>query len=78
MRNHFATIQLRRDFASSWTFANLILAQGEPGFELDTGKFKIGDGITTWNALPYAGGGAIDCGGAGAATVGFFNCGGAS
>lgn len=29
------------------------MRQGEPGFETDTGKLKIGDGLTPWNALPY-------------------------
>lgn len=32
---------------------NLILAAGEPGIELDTGKFKIGDGVTPWLELDY-------------------------
>lgn len=47
-------IQLRRDLAASWTSTNPVLAQGEPGVELDTGQFKIGDGITSWNQLAYA------------------------
>ena len=47
-------IQLRRDLAASWTSTNPILSQGEPGVELDTGQFKIGDGITNWNQLAYA------------------------
>jgi len=46
-------IQLRRDLASSWSVINPILAQGEPGAELDTGKMKLGDGATPWNQLPY-------------------------
>jgi len=49
-------IQLRRDLAQSWTSTNPILAQGEPGFETDTGLFKIGDGTTAWVDLTYAGG----------------------
>ena len=37
-----------------------VLAPGEIGFEVNTGKFKIGtDGTTTWGSLPYAGGSAI-------------------
>lgn len=32
---------------------NPVLAAGEPGFELDTGKHKIGDGKTAWKSLPY-------------------------
>lgn len=27
--------------------------QGEPGYETDTGKMKIGNGQTPWNSLPY-------------------------
>ena len=48
-------IQLRRDTATNWTSANPILASGEPAFETDTGKFKIGDGVTAYNSLPYKG-----------------------
>ena len=47
-------IQLRRDTSSSWTSTNPVLAQGEPGVETDTGKFKIGDGTTAWASLNYA------------------------
>ena len=46
-------IQLRRGTAAQWTVINPVLAQGEMAVELDTGKFKIGDGIKDWNALPY-------------------------
>jgi hypothetical protein len=49
-------IQLRRGTIAAgpnqWT--NQILAAGEVGFETDTGKFKIGDGTTTYDSLPYA------------------------
>ena len=47
------TIQLKRGQASAWTAVNPILAQGEVGLELDTGKFKFGDGSTRWNSLAY-------------------------
>lgn len=47
-------IQLRRSTASEWTAANPLLAQGEIGIELDTNKFKIGTGLTSWNNLSYA------------------------
>lgn len=76
-------IQVRRDIASNWKAANPILAQGEQGLEIDTLQFKYGDGIRSWNDLPYAGGngdnGMID-GGAAASTYGSLiniNCGGA-
>lgn len=43
----------KRGKAASWAAQNLILGPGEPGFELDTGKLKVGNGITPWNELPY-------------------------
>jgi len=47
------TIKLRRGTAAQWTAADPILAAGEPGFETDTGKHKIGDGVTAWAGLSY-------------------------
>lgn len=47
------TIKYRRGTAAQWTTANPILAVGEPGYESDTGKYKIGNGSSTWSALPY-------------------------
>jgi hypothetical protein len=46
-------IKLRRGPAAEWTADNPVLRQGEPGVELFTGKFKLGDGIQHWNDLPY-------------------------
>ena len=46
-------IQLRRDGAQQWANVNPTLAQGELGIEIDTGRIKIGDGVTTWNQLRY-------------------------
>jgi hypothetical protein len=46
-------MQQRRGTASDWTTANPILASGEFGFETDTGKFKIGNGLTAWSGLQY-------------------------
>lgn len=51
-----AKIKFRRDTAAAWTLANPTLAQGEPGFEHDTGLLKIGDGATPWNTLDYSSG----------------------
>ena len=45
-------IQLRRGLASEWTSANPILADGEVGYEKDTRKEKVGDGVTAWTSLP--------------------------
>lgn len=49
------TFQFKRGDAGRWNELNPILAEGEPGFELDTNKFKIGNGINTWEELPYKG-----------------------
>ena len=45
--------KLRRDIAADWVSRNPVLFAGEPGVELDTGKFKIGDGVQAWTSLPY-------------------------
>jgi len=52
-------IQQRRDTAANWTSVNPILAQGEFGYETDTGKLKIGNGTTAWTSLPYYSAGSI-------------------
>lgn len=49
----YSTIQFRRGTAAAWTAADNVLAQGEPGYETDTGSWKIGDGLTHWTALKY-------------------------
>lgn len=46
-------IQVRRDTAANWTAANPTLANGEPGYETDTSKMKVGDGSTAWTLLSY-------------------------
>ena len=51
-----AKIKFRRDTAAAWTQVNPTLAQGEPGFEHDTGLLKIGDGETAWADLAYLSG----------------------
>lgn len=56
-------IQWRRDTAANWTSVNPILSEGMPGYEKDTGKLKIGDGVTAWNSLPYSFEGITDHGG---------------
>jgi hypothetical protein len=48
-------IQWRRGTAAAWTAANPVLSEGTPGFESDTGKFKIGDGTKDWKTLAYQG-----------------------
>ena len=55
-------IQFRRGTAGAganqWT--NQVLSAGEVGYETDTGRFKIGDGITSWDSLEYAAVAAAD------------------
>jgi hypothetical protein len=48
-------IQARRDTRANWETANPVLSQGEPGLEIDTGRFKFGDGVTKYNELPHVG-----------------------
>lgn len=47
-------LQIRRGTAAAITTANPTLAAGEPVWESDTGRLKIGDGTTAWTSLPYA------------------------
>jgi hypothetical protein len=49
-------LQLRRGLAADWATYNPILAEGELAVELDTSKFKIGDGIHAWSFLAYSSG----------------------
>lgn len=49
-------IQIRRGKAAFWESENPILRDGEPGYERDTRKLKIGDGRTPWRELPYSSG----------------------
>lgn len=44
-------IQIRRDTTANWAAEDPILAQGEFGFDTDTGAVKLGDGATAWSSL---------------------------
>ena len=46
-------IQLRRGLSSVWSSVNPILSSGEFGYETDSKKLKIGDGISLYNDLDY-------------------------
>ncbi len=50
-------IQFRSGTAAQWTSSGRVLREGEPGFESDTGRFKIGNGVSAWPQLPYVGSG---------------------
>jgi hypothetical protein len=47
-------INQRRDIATNWTIQNPVLQLGEFGWETDTLKAKLGDGVTAWNSLDYS------------------------
>ena len=60
-----AFIKLRRGTAAEWAASQPqpggeVLKLGEPGYEKDTRKLKIGDGVTPWNSLPYFSDGIVD------------------
>ena len=47
-------IQKRRGTAAEWAAANPVLAEGEDGYESDTGRTKIGNGEDQWSDLFYS------------------------
>ena len=48
-------LQFRRAPSDEWVAVNPVLAEGEMALEIDTDRFKIGDGVTAWIDLPYGG-----------------------
>ena len=46
-------IRFRRGTAATWTAVNPVLGDGEVGFETDTRRLKVGNGVDTWIALAY-------------------------
>jgi hypothetical protein len=53
LRRPMITLKLRRAYSWRWELENPVLADGEPGFETNTGRLKIGNGFTLWNDLQY-------------------------
>lgn len=51
----FGVFQFRRGTAAQAFAENIVLEDGELAYETDTSKFKIGNGVSAWNALPYGG-----------------------
>ena len=49
----YTKFRLRRGTSEAWQRVNPTLLYGEPGFEKDTNRLKIGDGVKDWNSLPY-------------------------
>jgi hypothetical protein len=48
-------IKIRRDESTNWEEVNPLLYVGEQGYETDTRKMKIGDGLKRYNELEYFG-----------------------
>jgi len=46
-------IVLRQDTAANWTSNNPTLLSGEFGFETNTNRLKLGDGVRPWTTLEY-------------------------
>jgi hypothetical protein len=49
-------IQIKRGKTASWRVNKVKLKAGQPGYDKDKHKIKIGDGETIWSDLPYASG----------------------
>lgn len=49
-------IQFRRGSTKSWRACKSKLAAGQPGYDIEKHKLKIGDGKTLWDKLPYVSG----------------------
>lgn len=48
-------LQFKRGTARAFRKANPVLLSGEPAFEIDTDKMKVGTGKKAYNDLPYIG-----------------------
>lgn len=46
-------INQRRDTAANWVAVNPVLEEGEVGWEEETRKSKLGNGVDAWNDLEY-------------------------
>ena len=44
-------MQQRRGTAAEWLSIDPVLAEGELGYETDTGEFRVGDGVSAWSEL---------------------------
>ncbi len=48
-----SSVRIRRRTAAWFTANNLVLFEAQFGYETDTRRMKLGDGVTPWNDLPY-------------------------
>lgn len=63
---NFRSEAVQTGVAADWSAENPVLQPFCMGMESDTGRYKIGDGMTRWSALPYFG----TAGGASSASFG--------
>ena len=47
-------IQIKRGSTANWKKLKTPLADGQPGYDKDKHKIKVGDGTKLWDKLPYA------------------------
>lgn len=48
-------IKIKRGSTENWNTTNPVLEAGQPGYDKNKHKLKIGDGITKWSELPSVG-----------------------
>lgn len=64
-----AQIRVRRGTTAEWSDANPVLAAGEPGFDVTTETFKVGNGVDQWTNLDEIKGAVVSVNGATGAVV---------
>lgn len=52
IRKYFV-FQFKRGSQNEWDAKDPVLLGGEPGVEIDSGRFKLGDGVNHWSDLEY-------------------------
>ena len=50
----YVKIRIRRDTSANWAAKNPVLALGEIGVDMTLHRIKVGDGVKTWNELPFS------------------------
>ena len=55
MAQTYDKVVIRNGTELQWIESNPVLLEGEVGITMDTTpkKFKVGDGVSGWNSLPY-------------------------
>lgn len=51
--NRIVVLSLVLHTGAEWTELNPVLPEGVEGYETDTRRRKVGDGVTAWNDLEY-------------------------